>query len=93
MKAFVPCEVSDRLNNYRATIVDILDLTNRFKIKNKKVEIDEVIGKLKEKHGVGRSEGRRASLLEVCARVVLHGQHRESAAGALGCRRRSARDQ
>jgi hypothetical protein len=27
---------------------DILDLTNRFKIKNKKVEIDELIAKLKE---------------------------------------------
>ena len=30
---------------------DILDLTNRFKIKNKKVEIDQLIGKLKEKYG------------------------------------------
>jgi len=32
---------------------DILDLTNRFKIKNKKVEIDELIGRLKEKYGGG----------------------------------------
>jgi hypothetical protein len=30
---------------------DILDLTNRFKIKNKKVEIDELIAKLSEKYG------------------------------------------
>ena len=30
---------------------DILDLTNRFKIKNKKVEIDELIRRLKEKYG------------------------------------------
>jgi hypothetical protein len=30
---------------------DILDLTQRFKIKNKKVEIDELIGKLREKYG------------------------------------------
>jgi hypothetical protein len=29
---------------------DILDLTNRFKIKNKKVEIDELIAKLKMKY-------------------------------------------
>jgi hypothetical protein len=30
---------------------DILDLTNRFKIKNKKVEIDELIAQLKKTHG------------------------------------------
>lgn len=30
---------------------DILDLTNRFKIKNKKVEIDELIAKLNDKYG------------------------------------------
>ena len=119
MKAFVPCEVDDRLNNYKARIVeavfdplrisevnarfraagydftddmqviavtedgsillwgglnsvfhlgkgekiegafdekhlafnDILDLTNRFKIKNKKVEIDELVAQLKKTYG------------------------------------------
>jgi hypothetical protein len=30
---------------------DILDLTNRFKIKNKKVEIDELIAQLKKAYG------------------------------------------
>jgi hypothetical protein len=30
---------------------DILDLTNRFKIKNKKMEIDELIAKLKQTYG------------------------------------------
>lgn len=30
---------------------DILDLTNRFKIKNKKVEIDELIAQLKKTYG------------------------------------------
>src|SRR3954453_8181573 len=122
MKAFVPCEVDDRLNKYKATIVeavydplrvpevnatfraagydfaddmqviavtedgsillwgglnsvfhlrkgeaiagafdearlafnDILDLTNRFKIKNKKAEIDELIAGLKKKYGGGK---------------------------------------
>jgi hypothetical protein len=119
MKAFVPCDVEDRLNNYKARILeavydplnipetnakfraagyefddsmqviavtddgeillwgglnsvyhlgkgekitgafdekhlafnDILNLTNRFKIKNKKVEIDELIASLKTKYG------------------------------------------
>jgi len=119
MKAFVPCEVDDRLNNFRARIVeavfeplripevnarfraagydftddmqviavtedssillwgglnsvfhlrigekiegafdekrlafnDILDLTQRFKIKNKKVEIDELVAQLKKTYG------------------------------------------
>jgi hypothetical protein len=119
MRAFVPCEVEDRLNEYKAKIVeavydplcipevnarfraagydfsddmqviavtedgsillwgglnsvfhlrkgekiagpfdekhlafnDILNLTNRFKIKNKKVEIDELIASLKKKYG------------------------------------------
>ena len=119
MKAFTPCEVEDRLNKYKAKIVevvfdplqipevngsftaagfevgddmqviavtedgsilvwgglnsvfhlregeridgafdekhlafnDILDLTERFKIKNKKVEIDQLIEKLKKKYG------------------------------------------
>jgi hypothetical protein len=119
MKAFVPCDVEDRLNQYKARIVeavydplcipevnarfrdagydvadgmqviavtedgsillwgglnsvfhlrkgetiahafdekhlafnDVLDLTGRFKIKNKKAEIDELIAKLKEKYG------------------------------------------
>ena len=119
MRAFAPCEVDDRLNNYRAKITevvfdplripevngrfravgydfrddmqvvavtedgsillwgglnsvfhlrkgekidgafdekhlafnDILDLTGRFKIKNKKVEIDELIAKLKKTYG------------------------------------------
>ena len=125
MKAFVPCNVTDRLNGYSARIVeavydplrieevnarfekegyvvpdgmqviavnedgsilmwggmnsvyharkgqeirgvlddlafnDILDLTQRFKIKNKKVEIDALIAGLKEKYG-GR-EGSGAS--------------------------------
>ncbi|MFT3787365.1 MAG: hypothetical protein QM770_14565 [Tepidisphaeraceae bacterium] len=124
MKAFVPCDVSDRINNYKAKIVeavydplcipevnarfreagyevptndetaviavnedgsillwgglnsvfhlrkgekiagafdgahlafnDILDLTARFKIKNKKVEIDELIAKLKQKYAMGK---------------------------------------
>ena len=124
MKAFVPCEVDDRLNHYKGKIVevvydplripevnaeyraagyefsddmqviavtedgsillwgglnsvfhlrkgekiggpfdekhlafnDILDLTQRFKIKNKKVEIDELIAKLKEKYGGKKKE-------------------------------------
>jgi hypothetical protein len=30
---------------------DILDLTNRFRIKNKKVEIDELVARLNEKYG------------------------------------------
>ena len=119
MKAFVPCEVDDRLNNYKAKITevvfdplripevnarftavgyhfsddmqviavtedgsillwgglnsvfhlrkgekiegifdekhlafnDILDLTQRFKIKNKKVEIDELVARLKKTYG------------------------------------------
>jgi hypothetical protein len=117
MKAFTPCEVEDRLNAYKARIVemvfdplrieevngrfeaagyligegaqviavnedgsilfwgglnsvyhlkrgeqikgafdnlafnDILDLTQRFKSKNKKVEIDELIAQLKKKYG------------------------------------------
>lgn len=119
MKAFIPCEVDDELNNYKAKIVemvfdplripevnarfsaagydfaddmqviavtedgsillwgglnsvfhlgkgekiagpfdedhlafnDILDLTARFKIKNKKVEIDELIAELKTTYG------------------------------------------
>jgi hypothetical protein len=124
MKAFVPCDVDDRLNQYKAKIVeavydplrvpevnarfraagydfaddmqviavtedgaillwgglnsvfhlhkgetiagafdekhlafnDILDLTNRFKIKNKKVEIDELIADLKQKYGGTKQE-------------------------------------
>jgi hypothetical protein len=123
MKAFVPCQVDDPLNKYKATIVkvvynplcvpevnatfkaagydfpddmqviavtedgsillwgglnsvfhlrkgetiagmfdakhlafnDILDLTDRFKIKNKKVEIGELIAKMKSKYG-GKQE-------------------------------------
>jgi hypothetical protein len=117
MRAFVPCDVADRLNGYKGRIVevvfdplrieevnarfvgagyivpdgmqviavnedgsillwgglnsvyhlrkgeeikgafenlafnDILDLTNRFKIKNKKVEIDALVAGLKEKYG------------------------------------------
>jgi hypothetical protein len=119
MKAFTPCEVDDRINNYKDKIVevvfdplripevndrfkaagyhvgngmqviavnedgsillwggvnsvfhlrkgekiagpfdekhlafnDILDLTERFKIKNKKVEIDELIARMKERYG------------------------------------------
>jgi hypothetical protein len=119
MKAFVPCEVDDRLTNYKARIVeavfdplripevnarfraagydftdemqaiavtgdgsillwggfnsvfrlgkgekmegefdekhlafnDILHLTNRFKIKNKQVEIDELVAQMKETYG------------------------------------------
>jgi hypothetical protein len=118
MKAFIPCEVDDKMTNYRGTIAeivfdpvhipevndrftqagyifdedmqviavnddesillwggvnsifhlrkgetisgpfdekhlafqDILDLTNRFKIKNKRVEIDDLIAKMKEKY-------------------------------------------
>ena len=124
MKAFVPCDVEDRLNQYKAKIVevvydplqipevnarfsaagykfsdemqviavtedgaillwggfnsvfhlrkgetiagpfdekhlafnDILDLTKRFKIKNKKAEIDELIATLKKKYGGGGAD-------------------------------------
>jgi hypothetical protein len=34
---------------------DILDLTQRFKIKNKKVEIDGLIAQLKQKYGGKKS--------------------------------------
>jgi hypothetical protein len=124
MKAFVPCDVDDRLNQYKAKIVeavydplrvpevnarfraagydfpddmqviavtddgsillwgglnsvfhlrkgekiagafdekhlafnDILDLTSRFKIKNRKAEVDELIAGLKQKYGGTKRE-------------------------------------
>ncbi len=42
--------ISGALDLKHMAFGDILDLTARFKIKNKKVEIDELVAKLKEKY-------------------------------------------